>query len=326
MEQRIKISVVVPVYNLQEKLARCVASIASQTYQNLEIILVDDGSKDDSRSVIEHFARQDKRIIPIYKENGGVTSARLEGARRASGEYIGFVDGDDEIEPEMYEFLLNNAIEYQAEISHCGHKMIYENGTVKYFYDTDRLVIQDRMTGIRDLLEGTMIEPGLWNKLFHRSLFGRLLNERVMDLSIKVNEDLLMNYYLFSVANKAVFEDKCMYRYFASANCKLNKYRIFDPIRVKQIILRDCDLELQTDAEKALLNTCVYVYCGLVLKKNIFKNEKSEVRTLVQKYYRCANNLPKRTRVLAAMIAKTPRVFAVFYSLYSKYVQKKKYE
>lgn len=98
MKENIRISVIVPVYNLQDDLERCVVSIMAQTYSDLEIILIDDGSTDRSRDVIQKLADMDGRIVPVYKENGGVTSARLAGLRKATGEYIGFVDGDDEIE------------------------------------------------------------------------------------------------------------------------------------------------------------------------------------------------------------------------------------
>ena len=133
MKENIRISVIVPVYNLQDDLERCVVSIMAQTYSNLEIILIDDGSTDRSRDVIQKLAEMDGRIVPVYKENGGVTSARLAGLRKATGEYIGFVDGDDEIEPDMYEFLLKNALDYNADISHCGYQMVFDDGRVKLF-------------------------------------------------------------------------------------------------------------------------------------------------------------------------------------------------
>lgn len=118
------ISVIVPVYNLENYIERCLKSIQNQTYSNIEIIVVDDGSIDDSWNVINRIAKEDNRIIPVHKENGGVSSARMLGLDNANGEWIGFVDGDDEIEEDMYEVLINNAFECNADISHCGYKMI----------------------------------------------------------------------------------------------------------------------------------------------------------------------------------------------------------
>ena len=130
------ISVIVPVYNLEGELPRCLNSICAQTHQELEIIVVDDGSRDGSRAVIEDYARRDVRIKPIFKENGGVTSARLRGISKATGAWIGFIDGDDEIEPEMYERLLKNAEKYGADISHCGYQMVFSDGRVNHFHNS----------------------------------------------------------------------------------------------------------------------------------------------------------------------------------------------
>lgn len=113
MEQRqepVLVSVIVPIYNIVEWLPRCVDSIRRQTYRNLEIILVDDGSTDNSGAMAEKFALEDKRVRVFHKENGGVSSARNLGIEKARGEYIGFVDSDDYIEPEMYERLLAVAL------------------------------------------------------------------------------------------------------------------------------------------------------------------------------------------------------------------------
>ena len=115
-----KISVVVPVFNIEKYVERCAYSILNQTYANLEIIMVDGSGK-----IIDQIAASDSRIKVIHKENGGVTSARMAGIKSATGEWIGFVDGDDEVEPDMFRHLLQNAIIYQADISHCGYQMPY---------------------------------------------------------------------------------------------------------------------------------------------------------------------------------------------------------
>lgn len=331
MDGKIKISVIVPIYNLQEKLSRCVASIVAQTYDNLEIILVDDGSKDKSRSVIQQLVGTDTRIVSVYKDNGGATSARLEGVRRATGEYIGFVDGDDEIEPDMYELLLHNAIEYNADISHCGYQMIFNDGRVNFFYNTGHLMLHDRTAGIEHLLDGSIIEPSLCNKLFSKKLFWNLLHDKVMDESIKINEDLLMNYYLFAAAEKSVFQDQCKYHYMACGSSALRQkqigHKICEPIRVKQIILKHCDPDIKLSAERALLNTCVYSYCALVLEKpNTLRKEKKEVRELILEHYKCLKKLHKTTQILAWGISRMPWIFGIIYPLYVKYLQKRKYE
>ena len=181
------ISVIVPAYNIASYIEKSVASICAQSYENLEIVIVDDGSSDDTLSVVQKLEKQDQRIRVISKENGGVTSARLRGVSEASGEWIGFVDGDDFIEPQMYERLMQNALEYQADISHCGYQMVFPKGHVDYYYNTGRLVQHDRQEGLSALLDGVYIEPGLWNKLFHRRLFDGMLNRGCMDTAIRNN-------------------------------------------------------------------------------------------------------------------------------------------
>lgn len=291
---------------------------------------MNDGSEDSSWQVMQQLASEDERIVIINKENGGVTSARIEGVKVATGEYIGFVDGDDEIEANMYEFLLGNALKYGADISHCGYQMIFDDGRVNYFHNTGCLVQQDRITGLKDLLDGSRVEPGLCNKLFHKTLFHSLLHEELMPNDIKINEDLLMNYYLFNRANKSVYEDKCLYHYMvrmsSASRQKMNRNKIFDPIRVKKIILKECMDEIKAEAKRALLNTCIYTYCGLTLEKGNFKTEKSMIRNEIMEYHSCVKQLSRRTRTLAILIVKVPKLMDVLYPIYAKRFQKKVYE
>ena len=114
-----KISVIVPVWNAHEYLKRCVDSILGQTYQNLEVLLVDDGSSDDSLAICEAYAEKDERIRVFHKENGGQASARNYALERATGDYIGFVDNDDWILPTMYERLHQLMTEYRADVGRC---------------------------------------------------------------------------------------------------------------------------------------------------------------------------------------------------------------
>lgn len=240
------ISIIVPAYNVESYISNALDSILAQTYTKIEIIVVNDGSKDRTRTIIDHYASIDNRIKAIHKENGGVTSARLRGVSEAAGEWIGFVDGDDYIEPQMYERLLKNALEFDVDISHCGYQMVFNN-RVDYYYNTGRLIHQNHAQAISDLLQGKFIEPGLVNKLFNRKLFCALSNR--IDQSIKINEDLLMNYWLFTAADSAIFEDICPYHYLvhkgSAANSALNRHHLYDPLRVTRIIKDNAEQEFQ---------------------------------------------------------------------------------
>lgn len=123
-----KVSIIVPIYNIKEYLERCVKSIQEQTYSNLEIILVDDGSTDGTGALCDELAKQDERIIVRHKENGGSSSARNVGLELATGDYIGFVDSDDYITSVMYEKLVSALERYQVNIAQIGRREIAENG------------------------------------------------------------------------------------------------------------------------------------------------------------------------------------------------------
>ncbi len=237
------ISVVIPAYNLGERLRETLESVSAQTYTHLEIIVVDDGSTDNTAAVLKEYAAIDNRVYPIFKENGGVTSARLCGISEAKGEWIGFVDGDDIVESTMFERLLKNAKQYGADISHCGYQMVFPDGHVDYYYNTGCVTEQDNEKGLRDLVCGEFVDPSLCNKLFRRNVIKQFLEDNPMDRTIRLTEDLLMNYYLFKLSEKSVHEDICPYHYVlrkgSAATSKLNEYKLKDPLRVLDILLED---------------------------------------------------------------------------------------
>ena len=164
------ITVIVPAYNIDEWLPRCLDSIIKQKYSNLEIIVIDDGSIDQTGYIADKYAEKDKRIRVIHQENAGLVEVREKGIGLASGDYIAFVDGDDMITEDMYQRLLYNALKYNADISHCGVKFCWPDGKVESHYGTGQIIVQDNFTGQKDLLEGIRIEPGLWNKLYKTDL------------------------------------------------------------------------------------------------------------------------------------------------------------
>lgn len=319
------ISVIVPVYNLENYIERCLKSIQNQTYSNIEIIVVDDGSIDDSWNVINRIAKEDNRIIPIHKENGGVSSARMLGLANANGEWIGFVDGDDEIEEDMYEVLINNAFEYDADISHCGYKMIFNDGRITSFYDTKVKKVQDNTKGIIDLLEGDLIEPGLCNKLYKKSLF----EDIKLDTNIKINEDLLLNYYLFKNSQLSIFEDLTKYYYIirdnSASRSKLNDYKIYDPIRVKKIILNDADDEYKSTAQKVFLRTLIYVYNSLILNEDDFISDKKKIRKMIFSNRCYCSLLNLKLKIMTYMIMLIPNFYKIVYKIYYHNILKSKY-
>lgn len=316
---REKISVVVPAYNTGRWLPRCLDSLLNQTYENLEVIVVNDGSTDDTREILEDYARGKERVKVVHKENGGVTSARLRGVAEADGDWIGFMDGDDEIEPDMYFRLLENA--QGADISHCGHQVLFPDGRVEYVHNSGMRKRQDHLTGLRDLLDGGMVESSLCTKLFRRELFEGL--QQWMDPAIQNNEDLLMNYYLFAQAEKAVYEDFCPYHYILRAGSasynQFHEHSLFDPIAVRQKILEACEPDMKEDARIALMRGCLFAYGQLALNlAKQYDGFRSRVRGLLLEQREFFPLLSKRNRMLANMICTAPWSFHLAFGLYVK--------
>lgn len=166
------ISVIVPVYNVEKYLGCCIDSIAAQTWKDLEIILVDDGSTDASGAICDAYAGRDSRIKVIHKKNGGMSSARNAGLEIAAGEYVGFVDSDDFIMPDMYEVLYRACVEHHAALSVCGNRVIDENGRVlRYEFCTDDRIMLSAEEAIEGLLTREKCDPVAWNKLYRKELF-----------------------------------------------------------------------------------------------------------------------------------------------------------
>ncbi len=165
------ISVIVPVYNVKDYLEECLQSILKQTYRNLEIILIDDGSTDGSLQICEEFAAKDKRIKLIRSAHEGVSAARNAGLENATGDYISFVDSDDFIDPDMYEYLFRVLKENDADISVCTY--INEGGNRKVIpaLYTGELHLFDRTEMLYALLEDNLVRSYLWARLYKRNLF-----------------------------------------------------------------------------------------------------------------------------------------------------------
>lgn len=314
------ISVIIPAYNCGPWLPRCLDSLLAQTYRNLEILVVDDGSQDETWQVLQAYSKRfSSQIRAIRQENSGVTAARLKGVSLAGGDWIGFVDADDWIEPQMYDRLLANALQFEADISHCGHQMVYQDRTTRYYYNTGVLRVQDRKTGIRDLLEEKLVEPGLCNKLYRKSLFLGL--EEKVPRQIRNNEDLLMNYYLFSKAGKAIFEDICPYHYMirekSASQGKLNAHRIYDPIQVHEIILSQCEEEWKADARRSLVQAQLFAYAQLCRgMEEEYAKDRAKVRGMVRQQLPYRSMLPLKNRVMVWVVSYMPWVFHLVYGVY----------
>ena len=314
------ISVIVPAYNIGPYLGRSLDSLLRQTVPNLEIIVVDDGSIDNTAAVMREYAEKHDNIRPFFKENGGVTSARLRGVRESTGDWIAFMDGDDYVEPQMYARLLDNAKSCGADISHCGHQVRYSDGRIEYVHQSGKIHQQDHRTGLWELLDNRDVSMSLCTKLYRRRLFEGL--EDWMDPTIRNNEDLLMNYYLFDRAEKGVFEGNCPYHYILrknSASCKgITEAVIFDPIRVRRILLERATPEMKDDVHQTLLRNLLFAYAQVDAhpQRNQYETYRQRVREMLLKEREQFHLLSLRNKVLANMICYAPWSFHLAYGAF----------
>lgn len=312
------VSVIIPAYNIEDYIGRCLDSIISQTYKNLEIIVVDDGSRDYTGEILDNYAKKDRRIKVIHKENGGVSSARNKGIEAAEGDYIGFIDGDDLIEPEMYKTLVDLLEEENADIAHCGYQMVFPD-RIDYYHNTGKKKIQTTEEGLKDLLSGEMIEPGLVNKLYKKELIKNCrLNE-----TVKINEDLLMNYQLFKLSQKSVYYDITPYSYMirsssaTGANSLITKRE--DSLRVLNQIKDDC---INNNLLSIIYKRYIYLLMAIcrdgLKDKSYMKYQKKQRKQLKKElktdvFKSC---IPKKLKYMSLFSCYFPHIMKIIYKMY----------
>jgi len=201
------ISVIVPVYKVEPYLERCVSSIRKQTYQNLEIILVDDGSPDRCGQMCDALAAQDTRIRVIHKENGGLSSARNAGLDIMTGEYVGFVDSDDWIDENMYRSLLDLLVSSQAGMAACGMVIDYCSGH-SYSTHNAHSIVLSVTDALKELTMRTRITNSVCDKLFHRTVF-----ESIRMTPGVINEDFEIMPHCIEKAGRVASFPVPMYHY-----------------------------------------------------------------------------------------------------------------
>jgi glycosyltransferase involved in cell wall biosynthesis len=224
-----KISIIIPVFNLEKYISKCIESVIKQSYKNLEIIIID-SSTDQSRSISDNYSINDSRVIVIHQEAQGIAVARNSGLDIATGEYIGFVDGDDWIEFDMFELLYKNLVKFDADISICSHNLIDEEGNIC-------LQIIDNVPNDHvEVLKGTNIlkqhlvsfdersraHSVIWNKLYKKHLFNKLrfpIN--------KTHEDMFTTYKLLARAKIAVLSSEHKYNYLLRKDSQTKTMHIF---------------------------------------------------------------------------------------------------
>ena len=200
------ISVIVPVYNVAQYLEKSIASIQQQTYQNLEIILVDDGATDESGRLCEQIAEQDERVLVYHKENEGLSQARNDGLKQVHGDYVIFIDSDDYIHSEMIASLYQQLVKEDADVSSCGVMNVYANSESPQTENQDDYFVCDTETFLREYLIGEKIPGTICNKLIKKEIAAQLTFPKGL-----IYEDAYYHFDLIKVAKKYVVNTKPYY-------------------------------------------------------------------------------------------------------------------
>lgn len=315
----IKISIIVAAYNVAEWLPRCVNSVISQTHTNWELLLIDDGSTDGTSNIVDSFAKIDTRIIAIHQKNAGLVEVREKGISLATGDFVGFIDGDDAVDPDMYERLLANALIYDAEISHCKLRVCYNGQDDKGDIDTNKIVLQNSEEALKELLSGEWMAPSLCNKLYRRELLvDSCLNKKVIN-----NEDLLRNFVLFKRAKKIVFQDFHGYQYWSRENSLSNDVKVFE--RTKNILIaRRCILEnSESKIGRYAMRSWLSANVNAINNLAFYEDEEAKrictnCRCELKKELKNINLLILRQRIAALLVLISPKLHRLVYHLYKE--------
>ncbi len=318
--ERIRISVVIPAYNVQQYIGACLDSILNQTHQNLEVIVVNDGSTDGTAALVADYAVRDGRVRLINQENAGPHAARLNGISVTTGRYITFADADDTVPSNAYAHMLNNAMIYDADISHCGVAFVYPDHTEMHC-GAWKPAVQGWLQGQIDLLNGDFVEPSLCNKMYKASLF----TEKLPDLDVRNNEDMLINFVLFTRAKKSVYQGFCGYNYVQrEISQSRNPARMAqinsDVIYVRDWIAEHCAPEVWPYANRARISARINAIHGIILlDEHYMKNPQYQryKKELAQNKKQIVG-LSFNHRISAWLCLLFPRVHRWIYKIYVK--------
>lgn len=312
-----KVSVIVPVYNAEVYLSHCLESIINQSYKEIEIICINDGSRDGSLRILKNYAKKDSRIIVIDQKNTGVSGARNAGLNKAAGEFIAFVDSDDYIHPEMIEVSLNTLIQYDGDVImfRAFHSDPINEKTDFKKIDVKNLKIAQQSVSDLNFGINNMRCILCWNKLYKRSV----INNTRFNTAVRLSEDFLFNFFVLNNAKKCIFLDEKMYYYtadnqslsrsvFTKAKVEHNKvileetskYSNLIPVEKRDEFFADIAYHLLYHAFLVSFSLDVFLYaCDVVYDfylKNSYKiHQKSLIREI---FIKCCLGLGRVRKIL----------------------------
>ena len=310
------ISVIVPVFNIEQYLEKCIESIVNQTYRNLQIILVDDGSTDKSGEICDAYAQKDSRIKVIHKQNGGLSDARNYGLEKAEGDLLSFIDGDDWIHPQMYEIMTDAIEKNSADMAVCQYQQTDEKSFLRRI-DTSRLSYTI-VSGTRAMTDMSNIYPMAWNKLYRREIFDNLRYPVG-----KLHEDEYVIHKIFRKTDKIAITEESLYFYEVregSITSGINIKRIEDSFQAYTERVDFCREEKWEDALPAVVNQ----YCDFCLRTyyNLQKKEIDSKEYDIEKLWKSERNMIGQFPDIK--LEEKYRKFAISPKEYEKWVKKER--
>ncbi|MBR0467508.1 glycosyltransferase family 2 protein [Candidatus Saccharibacteria bacterium] len=293
------VSIIVPVYNIEKYILRCLKSLARQKYENIEILVIDDGSSDESGKICDEFASGNERVKVFHKKNGGLSDARNYGIRKAKGELIALVDGDDYVSEDYILVLVENLVEKDVDIVVCGYNDVVSKAGV--------------MTGAEataNLLVGQEnIDIVAWNKLYVKRLF---VEENIWYPVGEKNEDSLTTYKLYAAAKKVVYVDRALYNYIERDGSIMNNTETHERLKMREKAAEEAvqyfegDVDLKKAAEVALL-TAKYAFVDAGLRgevpKSVMRENMSWIKKNIDLY--CENQfVTRKIRIYNTLVKK----------------------
>lgn len=277
------ISVVVPVYKVEDYLDRCVKNIADQAYRNLEIILVDDGSPDNCSVLCDEWSKKDNRVIVIHKPNGGLSDARNAGMKITIGSYTGFIDSDDAVSPDYFATLLSVLHNEQTDIVECGVVRFDENNRFADYRDDNKIDSYETEQALSGLIAENPFHQHVWNKLYRTELV-----QNIYFPVGKLNEDEFWTYQVFGRAKKVTKINKTMYYYFQRGTSIMGEgfnLRRLDALegkanRQNYIEMNFPALALQSKVD--FYGSCIFSYQSVL--KYMSGEDKKKAKRIIRKY------------------------------------------
>lgn len=270
-----KVSIILPIYNVEKYLNKCVDSIRNQTYRNLEIILVDDGSKDSSGKICDELSKEDSRIQVVHKNNGGLASARNSGYQVATGEYVMYIDSDDCVKEDTVKKCVDAIERDESDVVIFGYEKVSEDGNVLEVCSWDnKIYSHNEMTKrlYRAICE--MSFGYAWNKLYRKSILdksGVLGDAKVID-----REDLVYNMELLKYWNKITYIDYVGYEYLQRSTSLLHNSNLARLNGVEYFVERVYDIDVGA-AQGKVFNMVVLHYIADAIIKNVIWNDDLKI-------------------------------------------------